>query len=33
GMTLFWPTFHTDFARFSERGYQGREVGKMKRHN
>jgi len=29
GMTLFWPAFHTDFARFSERGYQGREVGKM----
>jgi MFS family permease len=29
GMTLFWPAFHTDFARFSERGYQGRAVGKM----
>jgi MFS family permease len=29
GMTLFWPAFHTDFVRFSERGYQGREVGKM----
>lgn len=29
GMTLFWPAFHTDFARFSEKTYQGREVGKM----
>lgn len=29
GMTLFWPAFHTDFVRFSEKGYQGREVGKM----
>jgi len=29
GMTLFWPAFHTDFARFSERGYQGRKVGEM----
>ncbi len=29
GMTLFWPAFHTDFVRFSERNYQGREVGKM----
>jgi len=29
GMTLFWPAFHTDFVRFSERDYQGRAVGKM----
>lgn len=29
GMTLFWPAFHTDFVRFSEKGYQGQEVGKM----
>ncbi len=29
GMMLFWPAFHTDFLRFSEKGYQGREVGKM----
>lgn len=28
-MTLFWPAFHIDFARFSEKGYQGKEVGKM----
>ena len=29
GMTFFWPAFHTDFARFSESGYLGRQVGKM----
>jgi len=29
GMALFWPAFHTDFARFSEDGFQGRAVGKM----
>lgn len=29
GMMFFWPAFHTDFVRFSEKKYQGREVGKM----
>jgi predicted MFS family arabinose efflux permease len=29
GMILFWPAFHTDFVRFSEKDYQGRQVGKM----
>jgi MFS family permease len=29
GMSLFWPAFHTDFLRFSEKGYRGRAVGKM----
>lgn len=29
GMTLFWPAFHTDFARFSEKDHRGMEVGKM----
>lgn len=29
GMILFWPAFHTDFVRFSEKGYRGRCVGKM----
>jgi len=29
GMCLFWPAFHIDFTRFSEKEYQGREVGKM----
>lgn len=29
GMNLFWPAFHTDFARFSEKGHRGIEVGKM----
>lgn len=28
GMILFWPSFHTDFTRFSRDGYRGREVGK-----
>ncbi len=28
GMTLFWPAFHTDFARFSEKDHRGMEVGK-----
>ena len=28
-MVLFWPAFHIDFVRFSERGYSGRQVGKM----
>lgn len=29
GMALFWPAFHTDFCRFSEKSYQGAAVGKM----
>ncbi|MDP3991136.1 MAG: MFS transporter [Candidatus Nealsonbacteria bacterium] len=29
GMMFFWPAFHTDFIRFSEKDYQGRSVGKM----
>ena len=29
GMTLFWPAFHTDFARFSEKDYRGMAVGKL----
>lgn len=29
GMTFFWPAFHTDFARFSEKDHRGMEVGKM----
>jgi len=29
GLVLFWPAFHTDFVRFSEKDYQGRAVGKM----
>lgn len=28
-LTLFWPAFHTDFVRFSEKGVQGRAVGKL----
>ena len=28
-MIFFWPAFHTDFARFSENGFQGRAVGKI----
>jgi len=29
GMTLFWPAFHTDFCRFSEKSYQGTAVGRL----
>ena len=29
GMTLFWPAFHTDFVRFSERDKRAVEVGKL----
>jgi len=29
GMTLFWPAFHADFCRFSEKSYQGTAVGKL----
>jgi len=28
-MLLFWPAFHIDFVRFSEKGYSGRQVGKI----
>lgn len=28
GMNLFWPAFHIDFARFSEKEHRGRQVGK-----
>lgn len=28
GMILFWPSFHTDFTRFSRDGSRGKEVGK-----
>lgn len=28
-MTLFWPAFHTDFARFSSQKKRGGEVGKL----
>ena len=28
-MSFFWPAFSIDFTRFSEKGYQGREVGKI----
>jgi len=28
GMLLFWPSFHTDFTRFSQDGSRGKEVGK-----
>jgi len=30
GLVLFWPAFHTDFVRFSEKRYQGTAVSKMK---
>ena len=29
GMLLFWPAFHTDFARFSSRQSRGGDVGKL----
>jgi len=29
GMMLFWPAFHTDFTRFSEKDHRGMEVGRM----
>jgi MFS family permease len=29
GMTLYWPSFYTDFCRFSEKNHQSREVGKL----
>lgn len=29
GMTFYWPSFHTDFARFSERDHRGQEVGEL----
>ncbi|MDZ4231625.1 MAG: MFS transporter, partial [Candidatus Pacearchaeota archaeon] len=29
GMLLFWPAFHTDFARFSSEQRRGREVGRL----
>ena len=29
GMAFFWPPFHTDFVRFSEKDHQGTEVGKL----
>jgi len=29
GMVFFWPAFHTDFARFSEKDYQGKQVGRL----
>ncbi len=29
GMTLFWPSYHTNFIRFSEEGHRGKEVGKI----
>lgn len=29
GMILFWPAFHTTFARVSEKTKQGKEVGKL----
>lgn len=28
-LALFWPAFHTDFVRFSEKGYRGRNVGRI----
>ena len=29
GLLLFWPAFHTDFARFSSKISRGRDVGKL----
>lgn len=29
GLLLFWPAFHTDFARFSSGGSRGGDVGKL----
>ena len=29
GMTFFWPAFHTDFVRFSQKKRKGLEVGKL----
>lgn len=29
GLLLFWPAFHTDFARFSSQQNRGKEVGKL----
>lgn len=29
GMMLFWPAFHTDFARFSSQQQRGGEVGRL----
>lgn len=29
GMLLFWPAFHTDFARFSSQQGRGRDVGRL----
>ena len=29
GMTLFWPAFHTEFARFSTRKRRGSETGRV----
>ncbi|MFC1630160.1 MFS transporter [Patescibacteria group bacterium] len=28
GISLFWPSFHVDFARFSEKDHRGRQVGR-----
>jgi MFS family permease len=29
GLLLFWPAFHTDFARFSSKESRGKDVGKL----
>ncbi len=29
GMVLFWPSFHIDFCRFSQKQHQNRAVGKL----